>query len=71
MLSEVHSSSSPSLNTKSKLQTCGYQTAGGSGVVGCGWVAEQGGSKVEAEAGAMWKWELHTGSEMEATVGLA
>ena len=32
--SEVHSSSSPSLNTKSKSHTCGYETAGGGGVEG-------------------------------------
>jgi len=32
--SEGHSPSSPSLNTKSKLQTCGYKTAGGGGVEG-------------------------------------
>jgi len=42
--SEVHSSSSLSLNTKSKLQTCGYETAGGSGVEGHVWVALQSGS---------------------------
>ena len=45
--SEVHPSSSPSLNTKSKLQTCGYETAGGSGVEGGEWVASHsvGGKK--------------------------
>ena len=32
--SGVHASSSPSLNTKSKLHTCGYETAGGGGVEG-------------------------------------
>jgi len=30
--SEGHASSSPSLNTKSKLHTHGYETAGGGGV---------------------------------------
>jgi len=33
-LSEGHSPSSPSLNTKSKSTTCGYKTAGGGGVEG-------------------------------------
>jgi len=46
MLSEVRSSLSPSLNTKSNLQTCGYKTAGGSGVEGSVWVAlHSGGGK--------------------------
>ena len=46
-LSEVHPSLSPSLNTKSKLQTHGYKTAGGSGVEGGEWVASHsvGGKK--------------------------
>jgi len=43
MLSEGHSSLSLGLNTKSKLQTHSYQTAGG-GVGGCVWVALQSGS---------------------------
>jgi len=38
-LSEVQSSLSPGLNTKSKSTTCGYETARGGGVVGCVWVA--------------------------------
>jgi len=46
MSSEVHSSSSLSLNTKSNLQTCGYKTAGGGGVEGGEWVAlHSGGGK--------------------------
>jgi len=32
--SGVCASSSPSLNTKPKLHTCGYETAGGGGVEG-------------------------------------
>ena len=32
--SEGHSSSSPSLSTKSKSTTCDYETAGGGGVEG-------------------------------------
>ena len=43
MLSEVHPSSSLSLNTKSNLQTHGYKTAGGSGVEGSEWVASHSG----------------------------
>jgi len=39
MSSEVQSSLSLSLNTKSKLQTHSYETAGGSGVEGGEWAA--------------------------------
>jgi len=41
--SERHSPSSLSLNTKSKLHTRGYETAGGSGVEGSVWVASHSG----------------------------
>jgi len=41
--SEGHSPLSLSLNTKSKLQTCGYETAGGSEVEGGEWVASHSG----------------------------
>jgi len=66
MSSEVQFSLSPGLNTKSKLQTHGYETAGGGEVEGSEWVASHSGSGIEAEAGVVWKWELHMGNEVEA-----